>query len=78
MDTSDPAVGTEAPSVSGAWTWLVIFTGVMTLIGFTAWDSLAAAPSWFHALFGFQTLWAIFGVVNAHKRRAAWEARQPE
>jgi hypothetical protein len=42
----------------------------MTLIGFTVWDSLSAAPSWFHALFGFQTLWAIVGVSNAYKRRS--------
>ena len=74
MDTDDAQA--KAPSVGKAWAWLVVFTGGMTLIGFLAWDSLSAAPSWFHALFGFQVLGAIAAVVSAHKRRAEWEARK--
>lgn len=57
-------------SVGRAWTWLLVFTGGMVLIGFLAWGSLGAAPPWFHALFAFQVLWAVAGVVSAHKRRA--------
>lgn len=41
----------------------------MTAIGFGVWGTLSGAPSWFHALFGFQTLWAVVGVVNAYKQR---------
>ena len=52
-----------------AWTWLIVFTGGMTLIGFLAWDSLAAAPTWFHTVYAFQALWAVAGVVSAYKKR---------
>jgi hypothetical protein len=63
--------GTASPSrgVGGAWAWLLFFSGGMTLIAFAAWGTLSGAPSWFHALFGFQALWAIVGVVNAYKRQ---------
>lgn len=74
MDTNDTRTEAQTPSVGRAWAWALVFTGVMTAIGFTAWDSLSAAPSWFHALFGFQLLWAVVGIVNAHKKRAAQAA----
>ena len=76
MDTDDAQAQPKAPSVGKAWAWLIIFSGVMTLIGFLVWGSLFAAPDWFHTLFGFQVLWAIVGVVSAHKRRSEWEANQ--
>jgi hypothetical protein len=69
---TDTEAGTasRSPRVGRAWTWLLVFTGGMTLIAFAAWGTLSGAPSWFHALFGFQTLWAIVGVSNAYKRRS--------
>lgn len=76
MGPNDAQTQPKAPSVGKAWAWALIFTGGMTLIGFLVWGSLSSAPSWFHALFGFQALWAIIGVVNAHKRRSEWEASQ--
>lgn len=77
MDTSNAPTQAKAPSVGKAWAWLLIFTGGMTLIAFIVWGTLGgAAPDWFHTLYAAQTLWAIVGVVNAHKRRAAWEANQ--
>lgn len=56
-------------SVGRAWAWLLVFTGGMTVVAFTVWGSLGAAPTWFHALFAFQTLWAAVGVRNAYKKR---------
>lgn len=76
MDTSETQ--SKAPSVGKAWAWLVIFTGGMTLIAFIVWGTLGGgAPSWFHALYAGQTIWATVGVVNAHKRRTEWETAQP-
>lgn len=71
MGTDDKQAEQRPASVGKAWAWLVIFTGGMTLIGFLVWGSLFAAPDWFHALFGFQTLWAVVALVNAYKRRGA-------
>jgi hypothetical protein len=49
----------------------------MTLIAFLVWGTLGdGAPGWFHTVYAAQTLWAIVGVVNAHKRRSEWEAGQ--
>lgn len=76
MDTNETQAQPKAPSVGKAWTWALVFTGGMTLIAFLVWGTLSGAPSWFHALFGCQALWAVVGVVNAHKRRAEWEASQ--
>ena len=70
MGSNDEQAQQKSASVGKAWVWLLVLTGGMTLLGFTVWDSLGAAPSWFHALFGFQALWAIVGVVNAYKRQA--------
>jgi len=64
-------------SVRRAWIWLVVFTGGMTLIAFAAWGTLSGAPSWFHALFGFQTIWAIAGIASAYKRRADAADQEP-
>ncbi|MFD6554568.1 hypothetical protein [Streptomyces sp. NPDC058398] len=69
MDANDEQAQQKPSSVGKAWAWLLVFTGGMTVIGFTVWDSLSAAPSWFHTLFGAQTLWAIAGLVNAYKRQ---------
>jgi hypothetical protein len=77
VESKDTQTEPRPASVGKAWAWLLVFTGGMTLIGFLAWGSLSAAPSWFHALFGFQTLWAVVGLVNAYKRRAEQEAGQP-
>jgi hypothetical protein len=76
MSADETQAHSKAPSVGKAWAWMVVLTGAMVLIGFLAWDSLSAAPSWFHALFGFQVLWAIAGVIAAYKRRSEWEASQ--
>lgn len=76
MESNDQQAPSEAPSVGKAWAWLLFFTGAMTLIGFLVWGSLFSTPSWFHALFGFQVLWAVAGVASAHKRRSEWESRQ--
>lgn len=58
-----------------AWAWLVVFTGGMTLAAFLVWGSLGSAPTWFHALYAFQTLFAVAGVVGAYKKR---DAQTPE
>jgi Flp pilus assembly protein TadB len=73
-DTKDQA---EPAGVGKAWAWLLIFSGGMTVIAFTVWGTLSGAPSWFHALFGFQALWAIVGVANAYKRRPENAPGQP-
>ena len=67
---TEGGAGPRSPGVGKAWAWLLVFTGGMTLIGFLAWGTLSGAPSWFHALFGFQALWAVAGLVNAYKRRS--------
>jgi Flp pilus assembly protein TadB len=75
----DPKEAQEQPrlaSVGRAWAWLLVFTGGMTVISFAVWGSLPGAPSWFHALFAFQTLWAIVAVANAYKRRTRQESDQ--
>lgn len=71
MGTDDKQAQQKPASVGRAWAWLLVFTGGMTAIGFGVWGTLSGAPSWFHALFGFQALWAIVGLVNAYKRRDA-------
>jgi hypothetical protein len=80
---AEPRKGTGAeggvPSSRGvgkAWAWLLIFTGGMTGIAFAVWGTLSGAPSWFHALFGAQTLWAIVGLVNVYKRQPDASTRQ--
>ena len=76
MESKDTQAETRPASVGKAWAWLIIFTGGMTLIGFLAWGSLGAAPSWFHALLGFQVLWAVAGLVSAYKRQSEQAAGQ--
>lgn len=76
MEPKDVQDEPKPASVGRAWTWLLIFTGGMTVISFAVWGSLSSAPTWFHALYAFQTLFAVVGVVNAHKRRAQQESDQ--
>lgn len=70
MGSNDEQAEQKPASVGKAWAWLLVFTGGMTGIAFAVWGTLSGAPSWFHALFAFQTLWAVAGLVNAYKRRA--------
>lgn len=76
MESNDEQAGQAHGRVGKAWAWLVVFTGGMTLIAFTVWGTLSGAPSWFHALFGFQTLWAVAALVSAYKHRAATNSGQ--
>jgi hypothetical protein len=70
VESSNTQAQQRPASVGRAWTWLLVFTGGMTLAAFLIWGSLGAAPTWFHALFAFQALWAVAGVVGAYKKRA--------
>lgn len=76
MESNDEQAEQKPASVGKAWAWLLVFTGGMVLIAFLAWGTLSGAPSWFHALLGFQALWAVGGLVGAYKRRSGGAADQ--